>query len=281
MSLAVVSAVLFSALLHASWNAVVRFNTDRLAAITLLAACAMLFAAPLLFVVPPPPPAAWPWLAASTLLHVGYNLFLATAYAHGELGKVYPIARGTAPLFTLAISLIVLGEPLSASTTLGIVVLGAGILALTLDQGLKGLRAARRGVVLALATSLFIAGYTITDGLGARAAGSPHGFVVWLFVLNGLPLLGYALWTRGPGDTIRMIGGNWRAGLFVGLLSLIAYWIVIWAMTVAPIPVVAALRETSVVMAVVIGAVFLGERFTLARLVSAMVVVLGLVVLRL
>lgn len=281
MSPAVAFAVLFSALLHASWNAVVRFRADRLATITLLAAFAMLFAAPLAVVVSPPPPQAWPWLAASVVLHVGYNLFLATAYAHGELSKVYPIARGTAPLLTLVISLTIIGEPLAASTAVGVVVLGAGILALAFDQGLIGLRDGGRSVLFAIATSVFIAGYTIADGMGARASGDPHGFTVWLFLLNGIPLLLYALWIRGVEATGLMIAENWRAGLVAGLLSLAAYWIVIWAMTVAPIPLVAALRETSVVFAVIIGAMFLGERFSLARMASTLTVLVGLAILRL
>lgn len=281
MTLAVASAVLFSALLHASWNAIIRVRADRVATITLLAVFGMVFAAPALFFVVPPHPGSWPWLFASVVLHVGYNLFLANAYAHGELGKVYPIARGTAPLLTLLASLVIVREPLSALTVTGIVTLGAGILALTLDQGIAALRAARRGVLLALATSVFVAAYTIADGMGARASGNPVSYTLWLFFFDGMPLLAYALWMRGGQATRRMIADNWQAGVLVGLLSLTAYGIVIWAMTVAPIALVAALRETSVVMAVVIGAVFLGERFTLARMVSVAVVLAGLFMLRL
>lgn len=281
MSATVIAAVLFSALLHASWNAIVRFRDDRFAMVTLVAGAGALIAAPGLLLVSPPPAEAWPWLSASVLLHIGYNVFLANAYAHGELGKVYPIARGTAPLLTLAASLAVIREPLPLTVVLGILTLGAGIFALMLDQGLRVLREAPRGVVMALCTSIFIAAYTVTDGIGARVAGDPHAYTLWLFVLDGFPLILYALWARGRAGTIDMIAGNWQPALIAGALSLGAYWIVIWAMTVAPIALVAALRETSVVMALAIGAVFLGERFTVPRAVSVAIVLLGLVILRL
>ncbi len=280
MTLAVASAVLFSALLHASWNALIRLKGDRLAMMTLLATFAAVFALPGLLLVSPPHPNSWPWLAASVVLHLGYNVFLANAYMHGELGKVYPLARGSAPLLTLLASFLIVGEPLPALTVLGIVTLGVGILALTFEQGLKVIREAPKGVAFALGTSVFIAGYTIADGMGARAAGSAHSYILWLFVLDGFPLLLYALWARGRA-TSEMISENWKAGLVGGALSLIAYWIAIWAMTVAPIALVAALRETSVVFAVVIGVLFLGEKLTAARAVSVAVVILGLVLMRL
>jgi drug/metabolite transporter (DMT)-like permease len=281
MSLTVALAVLFSALLHASWNAVIRLRGDRLATITLLAAFGTLMAVPGMFLVSPPRPESWPWLFASVVLHIGYNVFLANAYAHGELGKVYPLARGTAPLLTLFISLLVLREPLAALTVIGIVTLGLGILTLTLDQGIRVLRAAPQGAAFALGTSLFIAAYTIADGMGARAAGDPHAYTLYLFFFDGIPLVLYALWARGTRETGHMIAGNWKAGIVVGILSLGAYWIVIWAMTVAPIALVAALRETSVIIAVLIGVFFLGERLTAVRVLAIAVVIVGLVLLRL
>ncbi|MEJ8573742.1 DMT family transporter [Microbaculum marinum] len=280
MTLSVALLVLFSAVLHASWNAIVRIKGDRLAVVTLLATFGALFALPAVVFLPPPPVDAWPWLAASMLLHVGYNVFLANAYAHGELGKVYPLARGAAPLMTLAASLTLLDEPLGTTTILGIVVLGGGIIALTFDRGLRVLIEAPKGAIYALSTSLFIGGYTISDGLGARTSGDALAYTAWLFVLDGLPLLIYAAVRRGRGIGA-MFSENWKAGMTAGALSIGAYAIVIWAMTVAPIALVAALRETSVVMAVLIGVVFLGERLTTARTVSVAVVIVGLVMLRL
>lgn len=280
MSLSVALLVLFSAVLHASWNAIVRIKGDRLAVVTLLATFGSLIALPGIFLLPFPPSDAWPWLIASMLLHIGYNVFLANAYAHGELGKVYPLARGTAPLLTLVASFFIVGEQLGALKVLGVVVLGGGIIALTFDRGLRVLLEAPKGAIYALMTSLFIGGYTISDGLGARTAGDALSYTAWLFVLDGFPLLFYAVLVRGRGVT-RMFKENWKAGLAAGALSIAAYAIVIWAMTVAPIALVAALRETSVVMAVVIGVVFLKERLTTARILSVAVVIVGLILLRL
>jgi drug/metabolite transporter (DMT)-like permease len=279
MSLAVALAVLISALLHASWNAIVRVNGDRLGVVTLLATFSALIAAPGLFLLPAPAREAWPWLIASVLLHVGYNVFLVNAYAHGELGKVYPLARGTAPLITLIVSLAFIGEPVGTANILGVVTLGVGIIALTFDQGIRVLMRAPKGVVYALATSLFIGSYTISDGLGARASGDPLGYTAWVFAFDGAPLLIYALIVRGRGIQ-RMLVEQWRPGLMAGALSLGAYAIVIWAMTVAPIALVAALRETSVVFAVMIGVVFLGERLTPARAICVAVVLAGLMLMR-
>lgn len=280
MSLGVAAVVLFSALLHASWNAILRVEADRVATITLLATFAAVFALPGLFLVPPPAAAAWPWLAASVALHIGYNVLLANAYTHGELGKVYPIARGTAPLLILLASLLVLREPLASTAVIGIGVLGSGILLLALDRGVRILREAPRGVAFALATSVFVAAYSIADGMGARAAGDPHSYTLWLFVLDGLPLLLWAFLRRGRAAGV-VLTRNWRAGAVAGLLSLAAYWIVIWAMTRAPIALVAAMRETSVVMALAIGIVWLGEPLSWPRAIYALTVLTGLVLTRL
>ncbi len=280
MSLSVALLVLLSAVLHASWNAIVRFKGDRLAIVTMLATCGALIAAPALFFVDIPRSEAWPWLIASMLLHIGYNVFLANAYQHGELGKVYPLARGTAPFLTLIASLTFIGEPVGLPKIVGVIVLATGIVALSFDRGIRVLLHERIGVLYALGTSAFIGGYTIADGLGARASGDPIAYTVWLFVLDGVPLLVWAVIARGRrfGE---MIATNWLPGLLAGALSLAAYGIVIWAMTVAPIAVVAALRETSVVFAVLIGVVFLGERFSPARMVSVAVVLAGLLLMRL
>jgi drug/metabolite transporter (DMT)-like permease len=157
----------------------------------------------------------------------------------------------------------------------GVIVLAGGILLLAFEGGWRALRRSPRGVAYALATAMFIAGYTLLDGMGARSAASPHAYVAWLFVLDGIPLLVYGLVT-GRGDTVRAFLGNWRSGIAAGMASLAAYWIVVWAMTLAPIATVAALRESSVLIAVLIGVAFLGERFTWLRTLSAVLVLGGL-----
>lgn len=280
MTAAVTLAVLLAALCHASWNAIIRMRGDKLVSMTLLVTVAGLLAAPGLFFVPVPVAAAWPFLIASAIIHLGYNTFLALSYHHGELSKVYPLVRGSAPLSTLAVSLLFLNESVDRSGVVGIVVLAAGIMALALDRGWKILLASPRGLAYAVATSLCITGYTLSDGLGARAAGNAHHYVIWLFVLDALPMLAIVAITRGR-DLVKAASENWLPGLLGGALSLAAYWIVIWAFTVAPIPVVAALRETSILFAVLIGALFLGERMSPVRGASVVLVLLGLLLMRL
>jgi drug/metabolite transporter (DMT)-like permease len=277
---AVALAVLFAALCHASWNAIVRMRGDKLISMTLLVTVAGAAAIPGLFVVPVLPADAWPFLIASALIHVGYNTFLALSYDHGELSKVYPLVRGSAPLATLAVSLLFLNESIDASEIAGIVVVAAGIMALALDRGWRALAASPRGLLYAAATSLCITAYTLADGLGARAAGNAHHYVVWLFVLDMMPMLAAALVLRGR-EFLRAARENWAASVAGGLLSLIAYWIVIWAFTIAPIPIVAALRETSILFAVLIGMAFLGERVTAVRAASVVTVLAGLALMRL
>lgn len=280
MTLTVALAVLLAALLHASWNALIRFHGGRLAIVTLLTAFSAAFALPGAMWLGPPSAAAWPWLAGSVMLHVGYNTFLASAYAHGELGRIYPLARGTAPLVTLIAGYLLLQQSLGAWQTIGVVTLAAGILILAVEGGVRQLRRTPRGAVYAIVTSLFISGYTLSDGMGARACEDPHAYVLWLFVLDGIPLLVYGL-VRDRRQTGADFAANWKAGAAAGLLSLAAYWIAIWAMTLAPIAAVAALRESSVVFAVIIGVVFLGESFTWLRAASVLTVAAGLVMLRL
>ncbi len=275
-----VTAVLLAAVLHASWNAILRFTSDRLVTLALLTGSAGLVALAGLFFVPVPPREAWPWLLSSVVLHLGYNAFLGTAYKYGELGKVYPLARGTAPLVTLVAGTYLVGEHLSTHATLGIVLLGCGIVALTFDQGWRVLVREPKGAAFALATSLFISAYSVADGLGARAAGNPHAYTLYLFAMDGLPLFLFVLATRRR-STVTAIRQNWLSGCIAGALSMSAYWIVIWAMTIAPIALVAALRETSVLFAIAIGVVFLGERLTMVRLLSVLVVLAGLALIRL
>ena len=280
MTPAVTLAVLVAAFCHASWNAIIRMPGDKIVSITLLVTVAGVLALPGLLFVPVLPAAAWPFLIASAIIHVGYNTFLALSYHHGELTKVYPLVRGSAPLTTLIVSLLLLDEAVNASEAVGIVVLAAGIMALALDQGWRALIASPHTLFNAAATSLCITLYTLSDGLGARAAGNAHHYVIWLFVLDMLPMLAAVLFIKGR-QFIVAARTNWVAGLLGGALSLVAYWIVIWAFTVAPIPIVAALRETSILFAVLIGTIWLGEKVTRIRAASIVLVLCGLAIMRL
>jgi drug/metabolite transporter (DMT)-like permease len=280
MTPAITLAVLFSAFCHASWNAMIRMRGDKLVSIAMLTSAAGLIALPGLFFVPLVASAAWPFLITSALVHVGYNSFLALAYHHGELTKVYPLVRGSAPLTTLAISLLFLNEGVGASEVIGIVVLATGIMVLAADGGRRAIKASPHVLLYAGLTSLCITAYTLSDGLGARMSGNANAYVLWLFVLDALPMAAMTLFIRRRAFAAAA-RENWTAGLMAGALSLGAYWIVIWAMTVAPIPIVAALRETSILFALMIGTLWLGERVTKVRAASILLVVAGLALMRL
>jgi drug/metabolite transporter (DMT)-like permease len=280
MTPAITFAVLIAAFCHASWNAIIRMRGDKLVSMTLLVSAAGLIALPGIFFFPVLPAAAWPYLIISAVVHLGYNTFLALAYHHGELTKVYPLVRGSAPVVTLVISLLFLDEAVDASEAVGVVVVGFGIMVLAFDGGWRKLLASPHVLVYAAATSLCITAYTLSDGLGAREADNAHQYVVWLFFLDMLPTLALVLIVRRRAF-FAAVEENWRAGLLGGVLSLVAYWIVIWAFTVAPIPIVAALRETSILFALLIGMLWLGEKVTRVRAVSIVLVLLGLALMRL
>lgn len=279
MDLSVVALVLLAALFHASWNALVKVNGDRLAVMALITGASGLICLPLLPLLPLPAPESWPFLALSVLWHVGYQLFLLQAYRHGDLGHVYPIARGVAPLLVLGIAFLVAGEIVGFGQVAAILVMAAGIISLAFRGG-PPLRYDPRPVFYALGTAIFIASYTVTDGSGARLAGSPHGYTVWLFVLNAVPMTVIAVVARGR-DTGAAVRRHWRHGLAGGALSLAAYWLVIWALTLGPMGPVAALRETSVIFAAIIGALFLKESFGRFRIAAASLVAAGILLLRL
>lgn len=280
MTPAVTLVVLVAAFFHASWNAIIRMRGDKLVSMTLLVLAAGVLALPGLFVFPLLPRAAWPYVVTSAIVHLGYNTFLALAYHHGELTKVYPLVRGSAPVVTLAVSLLFLDEAVDASEAAGVIVVGLGIMLLAFDGGWRKFIASPQTLVYAAGTSLCITAYTLSDGLGARLADNAHQYVVWLFVLDMLPTAAVVLMIRRRAFLAAM-HENWRAGLLGGALSLAAYWIVIWAFTVAPIPIVAALRETSILFALLIGMLWLGEKVTRVRAVSILLVLAGLALMRL
>jgi drug/metabolite transporter (DMT)-like permease len=273
--------VLAAALMHAAWNALVKVGGDRFVAMTLMSGTAGIAAAIVLPFVPWPAAPAWPWLLLSVALHTAYSLVLIESYRTGDLAQVYPIARGSAPLLVAAATVLFLpAEEVSVGGYAGIVVLGLGVVLMSIKGGRRAIPLDMRGVGFALATAVTIAAYTVVDGVGARAAGSPHGYVLWLFVLWGLVFVSALLARRGRASYSAM-RSQWRAGTAGGMMQLAAYWIVIWAMTVAPIALVAALRETSVLFAAVIGVVLLREPLTVTRLVAGAIIVVGTVLMRL
>lgn len=269
--------VLFAALLHAVWNALVKSSRDplvELATLNLAAGVAGCLLAPL---VGFPGARSAPYLLGNVICHSGYYAFLLVSYSSGGLSLVYPIARGSAPLLVAGFTTALLGEPLGFARSAGIALIALSIASLALSGGKRTFRL--RPIVFSVATGMTIAAYTLVDGTGARAARNPASYIVWLFILNGVLLLP-VLRARRRGVALEQIKEHWKTGTLAGLLSLGAYGIAVWAMTRAPIALVAALRETSVVAAALIGALFLGEPFGRYRVVASMGVALGIAVLR-
>lgn len=278
MSLTVFAAVLAAALMHASWNAVIRITLDRFASILLLALSQSALALVLLLFVPVPAPAAWPFIAGAALLHTGYKLFLIRAYAHGNLSQVYPLARGSAPLIVALAGVLLFGERLGLQATLAVIAIALGVVMMAGGGGLS--RLSGRAIGYALGTAAFTAAYTLADAAGARIAGDAIGFAMWMFVVDGAAMAAYALATRGPA-VIASLRPALLHGSMAGALSLGSYGIVIWAFTQAPVAMVAALRETSVLFAVAIAALFLGEAVPPRRWLAAAVIAGGVVAMRL
>jgi drug/metabolite transporter (DMT)-like permease len=271
--------VLAAAMVHATWNALIKADGDRLALIKVMSLTQFVVSLCLVPFVAAPAIESWPYLAASVALNTGYMLSLNRAYQVGDLSLVYPFARGVAPFIVAIVSIALLGEQLSQTSQIAILLIGLGITSLALTRGAAGLRDLR-SALLALVTGAFIAGYTIADGLGARAAGTAHGYMVWLSLFTGLVIVACA---RSQHHARAMaIGRRSRwAGIVSGLMSYASSWVVIWALTLAPIAMVSALRETGVVFAVIIGVVFLKEPVNLSRLASIATTLLGTTILRL
>ncbi len=279
MDLIVFVAVLAAAVMHAGWNAVVKVGLDRTSSVLLLSFVQSAVALVLLSFFPAPAAQAWPWLAASALLHTGYKLFLIRAYEHGDLSQVYPLARGVAPMIVAIVGAVALGEAMTVTRALAILVIGLGGAVMSIKGG-NGLdRLPAKALVYALITSIFIAGYSLVDGVGARLALTASGFVLWMFVFDGLIMLGYGFAIRGR-RSITMLVPAWREGLLAGSLSLGGYWIVVWAFTQAPLALVVALRETSVLFAMLIAVFLLHERAGRWRWAAAALIVVGVVLIR-
>lgn len=278
MEIHVFLLVLLAALCHATWNAFIKVDGDRLVFMAVMLAGSGIGALSTTPLFSLPAPESWPYIALSVILHQGYTIFLLLAYRYGDLSHVYPLARGSAPLIIAFLSLTLMGEQLAGSALLAVFMIGVGVVSLSFTRGAQGLRDPW-GAFFALGTGLFIAGYTATDGAGARLAGSAHSYSAWALGLEGLPIAAYVLWTR-KSSALPQIRRIWKPAVLMGLISLAAYWTVIWAMTVAPIALIAALRETGIIFAVLFGVLFLKERLSLARLSATFITLAGVVLLK-
>lgn len=277
MSLGVLIAVLGAALLHASWNALIKSGADKQTGMFILsvghAACG-------LALVPFfdwPAAEVWPWLVASGLIHMAYQLFLSYAYGEGDLSRVYPISRGAAPMLVLVVSFVLGIDTVRAMEVAGLVVLGLGIVLMA--HGALASGESRRMLPFAFGAAAATAGYTLVDGLGARVWGEPVAYVAWLMIGSAVCYTPAIVALRGRA-VLRATGRVWALGLLAAVLSFLAYAIAIWAMTVAPIALVAALRETSILFAVLIGWLVMGDPISRNKAWAAGLIVAGVMLTR-
>jgi len=267
-------AVLFGALLHAIWNTLVKASTDKLALTVLVCCAAALWALPAIALLPAPAAPSWRFLAQSTLIHLFYFTFVGIAYSRIDLSVAYPLMRGLPPLGTLALAALLLGETASGPALLGVLLVSGGVLVLLGESSLA--RAIDwRAFTAVLIVAVTVVGYTINDAIGARAAGHAGAYVAWLLVAiaPGMLVLGFAI--RGAAAMRAAARAHWQLALIGGACTGASYAITLWAMRHAPVALVAALREVSVIFGLVIAAVVLRERFGVLRAVAVVVVAAG------
>jgi len=271
-------AVLLAAFLHAAWNALIKSREDKLLA-TLAVVVGFVPVSVLAIVVfPVPHGPAWPYIIVGGIVHAGYLKLLVQAYHHGDLSHVYPIARGTAPLLVTVASLGLLKADLTLGQVIGIVCIAAGILSLSLARP-AGQNSAV-ATALALLVGGFIALYSIVDGLGARLSGSPFAYFAWESLITAAIFCVIAKYRRPDVFQLAWRGPRWTP-LIGGTASYIAYAIVVWAFTLAPIALVAALRETSMVFALIIGVAILREPLNIGKLVATFLAICGAAIVKL
>ncbi|MCB6178958.1 DMT family transporter [Rhodobacter sp. Har01] len=278
MSLFVFLAVLGAAFLHALWNALIKLGTSKVGGMVILSIVEVPIGLCVVAVSPPIDPAAVPWVIAAGCTHFCYKFFLSYAYDRGDLSRVYPIARGAAPMIVTLVGLFVLSDAVTAMEYAGIAVLALGILLMA--RGVFASGENRRLLPFALGSAVATATYTMIDGMGARVSGSPAAYVAWVFVADGTFFTVGMVALRGW-DVIPRVWPAWRMGALASAASYGAYAVSIWAMTFAPIAVVAALRETSILFAVLIGWLAFGEKMTGEKAVAAAVIVAGVMLTRL
>lgn len=278
MTLGVFFAVLGSALLHAVWNALIKLGTSKVGTMVILSIVEVPIGLAVIAFSPPIDRAAIPWIIAAGCTHFCYKFFLTYAYDRGDLSRVYPIARGAAPMVVALVGAVWLADVVTGVEYLGILTLGAGILLMA--RGVFTGGEDRKMLPFALGSACATATYTMIDGLGARVSGVPAAYVAWVFVADGTIFTLGMLALRGRG-VIPLDGRAWRLGAVASTASYGAYAVSIWAMTIAPIAVVAALRETSILFAVLIGWLVFAEKMTREKALAALIIVAGVMLTRL
>jgi len=276
MSVSVFLIVLFAAAMHATWNAIVKSGTDKFFTAILVTASAGLISAVILPFVPQPAISSWPNIFISVCLQVVYFSLVSYIYRIADMGLAYPLMRGSAPVIVAWISTFWMTESLSKGAWLGVACVCVGVLSLALAAKGKG----GKSVVLALLAAVVIAAYTLVDGIGVRKSQAPLAYSLWIFALTAVPLAGWGI--------IRQRQAFWdytkkyaRIGAIGGFGAATSYGLALWAMTLAPVAVVAALRETAILFAIAIAVVILKERLTWERAISGSLIAVGAILLRL
>ncbi|MFC0397655.1 DMT family transporter [Paraburkholderia rhizosphaerae] len=278
MSTSVMLIVLFAALLHASWNALVKSSPDTFLDIVFVTGSAGLLCAAIVPFVPLPDSHSWPYIAVSAAIHVAYFLLIGAAYRSGDMSHAYPLMRGAPPLLIALVSGPLIGERLGAGEWIGVLLICGGILGLLLVN--RAGHNTRRTTRIALLNALIIATYTLVDGTGARLSGHAASYTMWMFVLAAPPVLIWAMMRRKAGAITHLRNRGYLM-LGGGVCTLASYTLVLWAMTQAPIAMVAALRESAILFGTAISILVLKERHGYSRPVSALVILLGVVTLKL
>jgi drug/metabolite transporter (DMT)-like permease len=278
LQLHLAALVLLAAFTHATWNAVVKISGERLLIFTVMLLFGFLIGAAALPFVGWPAAESWPFLLASVVIHNGYYVFLLLSYRHGDLSQVYPLARGSAPLLIAVLAAVFAAEIPGIGGAAGIGLVSLGIISLAFADGMpKGNKG--KSIALALITGLFIAGYTVVDGLGMRKAGAPFGYIAWLNILEGIPFL-VAVAVLRRRQVVPFLQMHWKTGAIGGALATLSYALVLYALSLGAMAHVSALRETSVLIAALIGTLKLGESFGVRRIAAAATIVAGMILLQ-
>ena len=275
MDLHVLALVLLAAAAHAAWNAWLKDSGDKLSSMAAMSVGWLIVGCVSISIVGAPSLAAWPYLLASTVVHTGYAMLLISAYRHAEFSLAYPIARGTGPMLVALSAPLFVSEYLEGPSFFAVTLIVIGIFLIGLFGNERSL-GGRRAVLLSLATGVLIAAYTMIDGQGARAGADPHAYVVWLLALTAFPII--VLSKKKLNKNLKsLLAGHWQKGIPIGVLSALAYWVIVWAMTVAPMALVAATRETSILFAALVSWGVLGEKVRPLRWAGVIVTLLGLI----
>ncbi|MDD9858674.1 MAG: DMT family transporter [Gammaproteobacteria bacterium] len=273
----IIALVLLAAFFHAVWNASVKRGDDKLRVITGIQAASILLVLPLVPFVGLPHADSWPYIALSAALHFGYYLSLAAAYRYGDFAQAYPVARGSAPIMVALWGVLVLREALSGGQWLSLALVIGGIMIFA-TRRLGGVLQHRKALWCALLTAAFIAAYTVTDGVGGRLSGNVAAYMVYLTLTDSALVVLYAA-HRERAAAWREMAAEWRLSLAGGALALSAYWLVVWSMSQTSIALVSALRETSVIIAALIGAYYFKEPAGKRRIVASIVIFAGIALL--